>query len=93
MYWSFIENKYFGADPWRNPQKFIPRQLKTTGVKWIYPDRPKPHGKSTEIWVLSDFFRRGAPFPHTRKHAHGLNMAYLDGHVALLKGKPKDSYR
>ena len=93
VYWRFIENKYSTSGPWRNPAKFIPRQLKTTGVKWLYPDRPKRKGLSSEIWVLSDFFRKGAPFPHGRESSEGLNMCYLDGHVNLLKGKPKDSYR
>jgi prepilin-type N-terminal cleavage/methylation domain-containing protein/prepilin-type processing-associated H-X9-DG protein len=93
VYWSFEENKYFGEKPWRNPAFFIPRKLRTGGVKWIYPGKPSHNTSSSEIWVISDFFRRGAPFPHTRKHAHGLNMSYLDGHVDLLKGKPKLSYR
>ena len=47
----------------------------------------------SNIWVMSDFFRRGAPFPHTRKHARGLNVIYLDGHVDLILGKPRDNYR
>ena len=94
VYWSFEENKkYNGTASWRNPDFFIPRKLRTDGVEWIYPDRPQHNATSGEIWVVSDFFRRGAPFPHTRKHAQGLNMAYLDGHVDLLKGKPKLSYR
>jgi len=46
-----------------------------------------------EIWVMSDFFRQGAPFPHAREHARGLNIAYLDGHVDLLIGRPRDAYR
>jgi len=93
VYWSFRENKYFGTSPWRNPTFFIPRKLRVTGVEWIYTDRPRHDTTSGEIWVISDFFRRGAPFPHTRRHAKGLNMSYLDGHVDLLKGKPKLSYR
>ena len=93
VYWSFIENKYFGATPWRNPKFFIPRQLTLVGVKWLYPDRPSPKAQLSKRWVMSDFFRRGAPFPHTRKHARGLNVVYLDGHVDLVVGKPKDNYR
>lgn len=93
VYWSFEENKYFGTVPWRNPAFFIPRKLRTSGVEWIYPDRPRHNASSSATWVISDFFRRGAPFPHTRRHAQGLNMSYLDGHVDLLKGKPKLSYR
>lgn len=94
VYWSFEENKkYKGTAAWRNPAFFIPRKLRTSGVDWIYPDRPHHKASLSETWVLSDFFRRGAPFPHTRKHAYGLNMSYLDGHVDLVKGKPKLSYR
>jgi prepilin-type processing-associated H-X9-DG protein len=93
VYWSFIENKYFGSTPWRNPKFFIPRQLTLMGVKWLYLDRPSPKAQPSERWVMSDFFRRGAPFPHTRKHARGLNVLYLDGHVDLVVGKPRDNYR
>jgi prepilin-type N-terminal cleavage/methylation domain-containing protein/prepilin-type processing-associated H-X9-DG protein len=93
VYWSFVENKYFGSTPWRNPKFFIPRQLLLTGVSWLYPDRPTPSGQTSERWVATDFFRRGAPFPHGRKHARGLNMVFLDGHASLVKGKPKNSYR
>jgi prepilin-type N-terminal cleavage/methylation domain-containing protein/prepilin-type processing-associated H-X9-DG protein len=93
VYWSFIENKYFGSTPWRNPEFFIPRQLMLTGVSWLYTDRPSPNAQSSERWVATDFFRRGAPFPHGRKHARGLNVVFLDGHVSLVKGKPKENYR
>ena len=50
-------------------------------------------GPAQETWVISDFFRQGAPFPHAREHARGLNVGYLDGHVDLLFGRPRDSYR
>ena len=93
VYWSFVENKYFEGTPWRNPDFFIPRQLKTTGVQWLYTDRPSPSAPLSKRWVATDFFRRGAPFPHTRGHAKGLNITFLDGHVELIKGKPKLSYR
>ena len=100
VYWSFQNNKYCASAEgtenkkhWRNPAYFIPRQLKTTGVQWLYDDRPKPEASLGERWVMSDFFRRGAPFPHARKHARGLNIGYLDGHVDLIKGKPRDNFR
>ena len=95
VYWSFRQNK--GIDqtwgPWRNPAYFIPRQLTTTGVIDLDPVRPSPTAGPSERWVVSDFFRRGAPFPHARKHARGLNVSMLDGHVKLIMGRPRDSYR
>jgi prepilin-type processing-associated H-X9-DG protein/prepilin-type N-terminal cleavage/methylation domain-containing protein len=48
----------------------------------------------SRIWVLSDFFRRGgADFPHVRDHAGGLNVLFLDGHVELVIGRPRDNYK
>jgi len=100
VYWSFENNKYCptatGSENkkhWRNPMYFIPRQLYATHAKAIYEDRPLIKALPTEIWVLTDFFRRGAPFPHVRKHANGLDVCYLDGHVELIRGKPRDNYR
>jgi prepilin-type N-terminal cleavage/methylation domain-containing protein/prepilin-type processing-associated H-X9-DG protein len=100
VYWSFVTNKYcaaaegdFNRKHWRNPNFFIPRQLTTTGVVWIHEDRPKPEGDLSQRWVMTDFFRRGAPFPHARRHARGLNVVCLDGHVELIQGRPRDNYR
>jgi len=100
VYWSFVTNKYCAVAEgdenkkhWRNPKYFIPRQLTTTGVVWLHQDRPKPAGTLSQRWVLTDFFRRGAPFPHARRHARGLNVVYLDGHVELIQGRPRDHYR
>jgi prepilin-type N-terminal cleavage/methylation domain-containing protein/prepilin-type processing-associated H-X9-DG protein len=100
VYWSFLTNKYCaeatGSEnqkSWRNPAFFIPRELRTTGVRWIHPDRPKPAASLGERWVMTDFFRRGAPFPHLRQHARGLNVVTLDGHVELIRGRPRDNYR
>jgi prepilin-type processing-associated H-X9-DG protein len=42
---------------------------------------------------MCDFFRQGAPFPHGRSHSRGLNVVYLDGHVALMQSRPRTSYR
>ena len=47
----------------------------------------------TDTWLVSDWFRRGAPFPHGRKHARGLNVVFLDGHVKLVSGRPRDNYK
>lgn len=101
VYWSFLDNKYNSESTspveskkyWRNPDYFIPRQLKLDGVKWLYADRPKLKAGPSQRWVVTDFFRRGAPFPHARDHANGLNVSYLDGHVELITGKPRDNYR
>jgi len=93
VYWSFVANKPAGSDTWRNPAFFIPRQITASGVEDIYPDRPSPEAYPSERWVVSDFFRRGAPFPHIRSHAGGLNVVYLDGHAGLFIGKPKLNYR
>ena len=101
VYWSFKANKYMDGTTtgsenkkhWRNPKFFIPRQLTLTGIKWLYADRPSPKAPNTRRWVMSDFFRRGAPFPHSRRHARGLNMVFLDGHVDLVIGRPRDNYR
>ena len=95
VYWSFRANK--GIDetggPWRNPDYFIPRQLTTTGIINLDPVNQSPGAHPSEYWVLSDFFRRKAPFPHARKHGRGLNVSMLDTHVELIMGKPRDSYR
>ena len=49
---------------------------------------------ASRIWLMTDFFRRGSPvFPHVRKHAGGLNVLYVDGHVGLVIGRPRDNYR
>ncbi len=94
VYWSFRQNK--GIDqtggPWRNPAYFIPRQLTTAGVIDPDPARPSPTAGPSDRWVVSDFFRRKAPFPHAREHARGLNVSMLDGHVELMMGRPRDNY-
>ena len=46
-----------------------------------------------EYWALSDFFRKGAPFPHTREHKRGLNVLYLDGHGAWMVGQPRANFK
>ena len=99
VYWSFQANKAFGDPPWdnmdhwRNPKYFIPRQLTLEGAKQVSQDRKPADVAPQYRWVMSDFFRRGAPFPHARKHARGLNVCYQDSHVALIFGKPRDNYR
>jgi len=87
IYWSFLENK----PGWRNPVDFKPRILRQTGAIPIDPSaEPAP---VSETWLMTCWFRRGAPFPHGRKHAKGINVLFLDGHVKMIIGKPKDNYR
>jgi prepilin-type N-terminal cleavage/methylation domain-containing protein/prepilin-type processing-associated H-X9-DG protein len=95
VYFSFQTNKYCPAASacWREVANFIPRQLKTTGVVWLDDAKPKIEAPLSDRWVMSDFFRQGAPFPHGRSHARGLNISYLDGHVELMKGRPRENYR
>jgi len=93
VYWSFLENKAYGSEAWRNPAYFIPRQLTVEGIEELSPDRSSLEAPVSRRWVVSDFFRRGAPFPHAREHARGLNIGYLDGHVDLIFGRPRDNYR
>ena len=95
VYWSFQTNKYCpeAAGYWRETANFIPRQIKTSGVVWLDPDKPQLEASPAERWVMCDFFRQGAPFPHGRSHSRGLNVVYLDGHVALMQSRPRTSYR
>jgi prepilin-type processing-associated H-X9-DG protein len=95
VYWSFQTNKYCpeAAAYWRETAAFVPRQIKVAGVLWLPADNPPPEAGPAECWVMCDFFRQGAPFPHGRKHARGLNVVYLDGHVALMQRRPRESYR
>jgi prepilin-type N-terminal cleavage/methylation domain-containing protein/prepilin-type processing-associated H-X9-DG protein len=92
---------------WRNPTYFLPRQLTLDGIEarrdWLGPTtQPENQDEryqecldapAHQTWVMSDFFRRGAPFPHARSHARGLNVGYLDSHVELITGKPRNNYR
>ena len=108
IYWSYARGKSYGAtgEYWKDPECFFPRQLKIGGVEWLdvngqHPDGLKLRSTSSKVWVMTDFFRKGkdeltgqkSAFPHGRKHAKGLNISYLDGHVELLTGKPKKSFR
>jgi len=91
VYFSFRENKISNGDYWRSPDAFAPRELTA-----FMP-------QASEVWVLADFWRRGgggAPgpvsFPHGRgtgRQGGGLNVAFLDGHAALVLGSPQDSFK
>lgn len=106
IYWSFKKNKCLGegeATPknsWRDPRYFYPRQLKLTGIKWLdeaYDKKhPRPKASLSERWVVSDFFRKKAIFPHGRKAGKkegGVNVAFLDGHVNIVFKRPRDCWR
>lgn len=95
VYWSFQTNKYCpeAAGFWRETANFIPRQIKLGGVVWLDANKPELDATPSERWVLCDFFRQGAPFPHGRQHSRGLNVVYLDGHVGLMQKRPRENYR
>jgi prepilin-type N-terminal cleavage/methylation domain-containing protein len=95
IYFSFQTNKYCpeASAYWRETANFFPRQLKCSGVIWADDNGTKPVSPLSARWVVSDFFRQGAPFPHGRSHARGVEIIYLDGHVGLMKGRPRENYR
>jgi len=44
-------------------------------------------------WLLSDPYMNNVPyFPHQSASSRGLHVAYLDGHVKLVIGRPIDCY-
>lgn len=101
IYWSFSENKkQASGGTWRDPKFFYPRQLLTDDIQWLadpYDDKhPLPRASNSQRWVVSDFFRKKAPFPHGRKAGNregGVNVAFLDGHVDRVWKSPKKSWR
>ncbi|MBM4025728.1 MAG: type II secretion system protein [Planctomycetes bacterium] len=111
IYWSFRTNKPgVKGGTWRDTSQFLPRQLTLKGseVRWDWLGKTSNTEYQTnqywactlarpgEIWVLSDFFRKGGIFPHGRKGGPvegGVNVSYLDGHVGRVYKQPKDSYR
>jgi len=86
---------------------FRPRHLRSCGKPVPFKpslngDGVQPHPNTPcalqsyrpgEYWVLSDFFRKKAPFPHTRKHKQGLNVLYLDGHADWMYGQPRANFK
>lgn len=98
IYWSFEENKTEAGEPWRNPNFFFPRQLTTAGMRPVQetPEWANLRTAPPEVWVLSDFFRRGVVHPHLRRGgptAGGVNIAFLDGRADIMFGRPRDNYR
>lgn len=84
IYWSFLRNKDLNGVYWRDPVQFAPRKLRE-GLQ-----------NPSKLWVWADFFRQGSPvFPHNRKSGAkggGVNVAFLDGHVDIVFGRPQDSF-
>ena len=101
IYWSFSTNKKESdGKTWRDPKFFYPRALRLDGIRWLaepYDEKhPLPKAQPSERWVVSDFFRKKAPFPHGRKPGSregGVNVTFLDGHVSRVYKRPRDSYR
>ena len=82
-----------GADKQMLPETWYQHSSVAPGADGYFADRAKTVPPSRR-WLLSDFFRRGAPiFPHARKHAGGLNVLFVDGHVELVMGRPRDGYQ
>ncbi len=84
------------------PYGFFPRGLKSdkrySSPDYPYaslgvPNLPFPAAGPCCVWVLTDFFRKGAPFPHMQKNELGVNTVFLDGHVDLIIGQPKSIYK
>jgi prepilin-type N-terminal cleavage/methylation domain-containing protein/prepilin-type processing-associated H-X9-DG protein len=98
IYWSYKAGKIYEetGEYWRDPKYFFPRQLKLTGAQKISSEYELHKVTAGERWVMSDYFRKKAPFPHGRKgggKGGGLNVVFLDGHVDLVRGRPRDSFR
>jgi prepilin-type processing-associated H-X9-DG protein len=78
---------------------FRPRQLRNSGPPIpLEPSDPETPTalqdyRAGQYWVLSDFFRKKAPFPHTRKHKSGLNILFLDGHGEWIIGQPRALFK
>lgn len=89
IYWSFLKNKPGG---WRNTAQFTPRLLRDSGPVQSPTGPAIKAYPPTDTWILSDWFRQGAPFPHTRGHAQGLNVLHIDGHAQFMQGRPRDNY-
>jgi prepilin-type N-terminal cleavage/methylation domain-containing protein/prepilin-type processing-associated H-X9-DG protein len=103
LYWSMKDRS-----DWRSTDhtkyaepmdSFRPRRLRNSGLPIpLQPSDPcTPCALQVErggnYWVLCDFFRQSAPFPHVRKHASGLNILFLDGHGEWVSGQPRAVFK
>jgi len=93
--WRSTNHGKYGPDM----DSFRPRHLRIDGPpKPLEPSDPQTPAelqldRPGEFWVLSDFFRKGAPFPHTRQHRGGLNILFLDGHADWVLGQPRALFK
>lgn len=104
LYWSFKDRSAWRATNHKKfdetMDSFRPRHLRSHGLPVPFPvttDPLTPVALQTyrrgEFWVLSDFFRQGAPFPHTREHKSGLNVLYRDGSNDWMFGQPRANFK
>ena len=103
FYWSFRDRSRWRStnhNKWpESMDAFRPRWLRSGGRPVPLPpsDPLTPcalqSNRPGNYWVLSDFFRKRAPFPHTRKHKQVLNVLYLDGHGAWMYGQPRANFK
>ena len=96
--WRSTNHKKYGE----SMDSFRPRWLRNSGspIPLQPSDKKTPCALQSErpggragYWVISDFFRKKAPFPHHRKHKSGLNVLYLDGHAAWMFGQPRAKFK
>ncbi|MFQ6132114.1 MAG: DUF1559 domain-containing protein [Armatimonadota bacterium] len=80
FYWSNTE-----ASPYCPPFKALMPHVLTMG-------------SDPDMWLWSDAFgmklwQAGAPFPHNLPRFWALNVAFMDGHVQSLHGRPRDIFK
>jgi prepilin-type N-terminal cleavage/methylation domain-containing protein len=103
LYWSCMDRSPFRGtnhSKW-GPEmdSFRPRHVRQYGDPKPYQpgDDQTPCAVQSErpgdYWLMSDFFRQGAPFPHTRSHKQGLNVLFRDGHSELVIGQPRACFK
>jgi prepilin-type N-terminal cleavage/methylation domain-containing protein/prepilin-type processing-associated H-X9-DG protein len=104
FYWSHADRSEWRSTNHKKYDEpmdsFRPRQLRSSGHPIPFPvstDPETPCALQSErpgsYWVLSDFFRKQAPFPHFRRHKSGLNVLYLDGHGGWMFGQPRANFK
>ncbi len=103
LYWSFKDRSTWRSTnhrKWDEPMdSFRPRKLRQSGdpIPLQPSDLETPcalqKDRPGDYWVLSDVFRKKAPFPHTRKHKSGLNVLYMGGHVRWMYGQPRANFK
>ncbi len=93
--WRSTDHKKY-AEPM---DSFRPRWLRNSSPPIPFqPSDPQTpcalqKDRAGEYWVLCDFFRQGAPFPHIRSHKSGLNVLFLDGHGEWVLGQPRSLFK